>query len=532
MRTFDNNPILSWAIDDFDVVKEACSQQGFDLNEYVKRYNQKTFESNILPLLTNTPFKMNLGGATDKDRLISIDKPIGVFNFSLASKGLYHLQEYYSDELKRKDPNRFADIGLLSGIVPSNLVDSVYIGGEKKFLFRDKEKGGEYYVVKRNMGQTAINEGIPNAKYKYASRTKKVYQTYKKKGGKVKYVEIYSLFYYAGGNDFKHAVRHFPAFMVANYLESIGIKTRIYMTRFVQIDAEPFTLKKKLDTGVMLPMGNTQLGATRNNKFEPCLLIQPIIAKEFMQEPDLPYSFCITSASMRNIYESCAKFTYSKETRNPSNPLYGNVLWSQEDYWEGIERYRNKYKEYVDLGIFKSKEITAESMLFFHDQSIEGYLSAFFDEIGSIYGGLSDYQVVLEPEVNRFFYWWMQTSGNIIKHKVNLFNSSSYHKDFLDVVRDIEKSKLELETIIQESTHKSSSFSTTDADIFKSFGEMILKTLNIIDDSGQLSPSRYMNSIISEITTFADGMFYPTTEESVEKMTALKLIIDQELKNL
>jgi hypothetical protein len=41
-----------------------------------------------------------------------------------------------------------------------------------------------------------------------------------------------------------------------------------------------------------------------------------------------------------------------------------------------------------------------------------------------------------------------------------------------------------------------------------------------------------MNSIISEITTFADGMFYATPEESVEKMNDLKLIINQELKNL
>lgn len=529
MRTFENNPILSWAIDDFNVVKEACQLQNVDLANYVESYNRQTFKNNIAPLLNDTQFKMNLGGATEKDRLISIDKPIGVFNFSLASKGLYHLQEYFSDELKRKDPNRFADIGLLSGIVPSNLVDSVYVGGQKQFLFRDKEKGQDYFVVKRNMGQTAIDDGIPNAKYKYASRTKKVYQTYKRKGGKVKYVEIYSLFYYAGGSDFKHAVRHFPAFMVANYLESVGIKTRVYMTRFVQLDDKPFTLKKKLDSGVELPMGNTELGVQKGNKFRDNLLIQPIIAKEFMQEADLPYAFCISSASKRNIYESCAKYTFSKETRNPNNPLYGNVLWSQEDYWEGIERYRNKYKQYVDLGIFKSKEITAESMLFFHDQSIEDYFIGFCNSIGSNYGGKEDFEVVLEPDVNRFFIWWMQTSGNVIKHKVNLFNSNAYTKDFIDVVRDLEKSISDLELIVSES--KNEVGGKKDSEIFKKYGEYVLERLNITN-YGVLSPSRYMNSIISEITTFADGMFYATPEESVEKMTALKLIIDQELKNL
>jgi len=529
VRTFEDNPILSWAIDDFNVVKEACELEKFNLNEYVESYNETIFKNNIAPLLNDTQFKMNLGGASEKDRLISIDKPIGVFNFSLASKGLYHLQEYFSDELKRKDPNRFADIGLLSGIVPSNLVDSVYVGGEKQFLFRDKEKGGEYFVVKRNMGQTAINDGIPDAKYKYASRTKKVYQTYKRKGGKVKYVEIYSLFYYVGGSDFKHAVRHFPAFMVANYLESVGIKTRVYMTRFVQLYKQAFTLKKKTDNGVELPMGNTELGEQQNNKFRDSLLIQPIIAKEFMQEADLPYAFCISSATKKGIYESCAKYTFSKETRNPNNNLYGNVLFSQDEYWEGIERYRNKYKQYVDLGIFKSKEITAESMLFFHDQSIEDYFSGFCDRISKNYARKDDYEVVLEPDVNRFFTWWMKTSGNVIKHKVNLFNSTAYTKDFIDVVRDLEKSISDLDMIVSESTHEFAG--TKDSEVFKKFGDLILEKLNIVEN-GVLSPSRYMNSIISEITTFADGMFYATPEESVEKMTALKLIIDQELKNL
>jgi hypothetical protein len=205
------------------------------------------------------------------------------------------------------------------------------------------------------------------------------------------------------------------------------------------------------------------------------------------------------------------------------------VLWSQEDYWEGIERYRNKYKQYVDLGIFKSKEITAESMLFFHDQSIEDYFIAFCDKIGGNYGGKSDHEVVLEPDVNRFFIWWMQTSGNVIKHKVNLFNSSAYTKDFINVVRDLEKSMSDLELIVSES--KNEVGGKKDSEIFKQYGEYVLETLNITN-YGVFSPSRYMNSIISEITTFADGMFYATPEESVEKMTALKLIIDQELKNL
>lgn len=526
---FENIPILSWAIDDISVVKEACEERNIDLASYVKRYNDNVFSNEIEPLLTNTPFKMNLGGASEKERLISIDKPIGVFNFSLASKGLYHLQEYYSDELARKDPTRFAEAGLLSGIIPSNLVDSVYIGGERRFLFRDKEKGGEYFVVKRNMGQTAIDQGIPNAKYKYASRTKKVYQTYRRKGGKVKYVEIYSLFYYLGGGDFKHAVRHFPAFMVANYLESIGIKTRVYMTRFVKL-YERFELKNKLDNGVPLPMGNTQYGQSVQNKFKPCLLIQPIIAKEFMQEADLPYAFCISSQNYSDIYESCARFTFDKETKNKNNDIFGDPDFEQDQYWEGIERYRTKYKEYVDLGIFKSKEITAESMLFFHDLSIEKYLGGFIRRVKKFSNKNNPEEIIQEPEINRFFIWWMNTSGNVIKHKVNLFNSSAYNKDFLGIIGDMEKTKSELDQIISESTLKKSGSSISD--VFKEYGELIMKKLNLLDDNNKISPPRYMDSIVAEITTFADGMFYATPEQEVNKMLDLKQVINRELINL
>lgn len=250
-----------------------------------------------------------------------------------------------------------------------------------------------------------------------------------------------------------------------------------------------------------------------------------------MQEADLPYAFCISASENYNkIYESCARFTFGKETKNKNNDIYGNPDFNQDQYWEGIERYRTKYKEYVDLGIFKSKEITAESMLFFHDLSIENYLGGFLTRAKKFTKKTKSEEVIQEPEINRFFIWWMNTSGNVIKHKVNLFNSSAYNKDFLDVVRDIEKTKSELDQIISESTLQNSGGSISD--IFKEYGELIMKILNILDDNNQISPPRYMDSIIAEITTFADGMFYPTPEEEVNKMIELKQVINRELINL
>jgi hypothetical protein len=237
---FSKIPIIAWAIDEFQELKSICMNAGFDFNNYVENYRTRVYETKLRNLLDASPFNFNLGGSTTKSKLVATDKPIGVFNFSLASNTLYALQEFYSFELAQADPNRFADIGLISGLVPNDLVDSMVLNGQRKFLFRDKKNNNkEYYCEKRKKGTTEIDEGVVGAKLKYASKTKKVYQTYLKKGGKVKYVEIYSLFYYAAvSTDFQYAVRHFPAMMVAEYLESVGIKTRIYKTRFCNIQSK------------------------------------------------------------------------------------------------------------------------------------------------------------------------------------------------------------------------------------------------------------------------------------------------------
>ena len=539
-RRFENLPIIGWAIDSMETIRDAMIQSSQDLTKVVDRYTQNSYDKFIAPLFTNAPFKLNLGGQTEKNKLISVDKPVGVFNFSLAAQTLYALTEFFSAELAQDDPERFSSLNLLPGLVPNDLVSKRVIANNTFFIYKDDKK--EYLLEKRDKGTTAIEMGIPGAKKKYASKTKKVYQTYNRKGGKVKYVEIYSLFYYTSlSGDLQFAVRHLPAMMVSEYLESIGIKTRFYMTRFVKISGS-FQLRQKTPDDISLPMAEVPLSVSKNRKFDNgFLLIQPILAKEYGAEVDKAFAFCISSDSMQEIYESCVGYTYKKELVRDKGK-YGDPDWRQDEYWEGIERYRNKYQEYVKLGVFRAKEVQPEGMIFFHDYAIKSNFYGFMNSITDV----PDYKLkfkrpsserqteVLEfYEVNRFFVWWMKTSGNTIKHKVNLLNSSSYEKDMKEVIKDLEETISELKSICTDKNTPDEAL-----EVFKKYGTTALNTYGITMNSYYNSLSdiptakNYMELIVNEMLTFADGNFYETPEESIENRLNFKLTIFETLQKI
>jgi len=538
-RRFQGIPIIGWAIDSMEIIREAMTRSGYDLTRVVKGYTDRSYNNLIAPLFTNAPFKLNLGGQTEKNKLISVDKPIGVFNFSLAAQTLYPLTEFYSFELAEDDPDRFSSLNLLPGLVPNDLVAKRIIANQTFFIYKDDKK--EYLLEKKIKGTTAINAGIPGAKKKYASKTKKVYQTYNRKGGKVKYVEIYSLFYYTKlSGDLQFAVRHLPAVMVAEYLESIGIKTRFYMTRFVYI-GKSCQLRKETPDGISLPMAKTPLSIANSRKFNNFLLIQPILAKEYGAEMDKAFAFCISSSSEQDIYDACVDYTYKKELVK-DKPKYDQPNWDQDQYWEGVERYRNKYQEYTKLGVFQAKEVQPEGMIFFHDYAIRENFGYFMSDIIQVpdydakfktTGYERQTEVLQFYEVNRFFAWWMKTSGNTIKHKVNLLNSSSYEKDMKEVVRDLEETISEYKSICTDKNTPDRSL-----EIFKKYGIRALNNYGITDnlDYKQLSDTPtsrlYMEKIINEIMTFADNEFYPTPEESVETRLNFKLTVYESLQKI
>lgn len=525
-RKFQNLPVLCWTIDDWQQFNQAIAQQNpnFDLQDYVDRYRRDSYDNNIDILFTGASIKLNLGGETEKSRITTTSRPLGIFDFSLAAQGLYRMQEYYSERLEKEYPNKFSQYELPSGVVPVNLVRDKVEDGVKTFYYEDAD--GYFPCVKEQKGEAAIRQGVAGAKLKYGTTTKKVYLTFKKNKGKVKYVEIYSIFYYSTpasyslSGDTEFAIRHIPAIMVAEYLESMGILTRVYMTRFVELEGN-YTLREQTDTGTRLPMYDKLQQATSRTSATEELFVQPIIVKEFGQELDKSLAFMVSSASYDEVYQMMARYAQEKEVENSRIKILGNPNFSQGDYFVGIERYRNKYQEYVNLGIFKSKEVLPEAMLFFHDQMIATRLRGFIDGIEPLYESAKNVrvreisEVLVSPEVNPFFSWWMKLSANTLKDKINIINSNELQKDLYLMRSDMEKLLQEKDQIIGEiQDARIKNFITV-------YANNILQGYLIYNRNNEFTFRQYITEITNEITTYADGELYATDAETRAKRNEL-----------
>lgn len=553
-KKFEGKPVLSWVIDDWEQFFEAMRVQepNFNFQNFVNQYKQIDYNDGIRFLFENSPIKMNLGGETEKSKLVATDKPMGVFDFSLASMGMYKVPEYYSKKLAKEFPDKFKELELPSGVVPPDLITQFVLpNGENKYVYIDD--GKEFDCIIQQKGEAAIEQGVQGAVKKYATTNKKVYLTFKKNKGKVKYVEIYSLFYFQIGGksnqlntNLEFAVRHIPALMITEYLESIGVKTRFYMTRFVELFEERLQLREFTSEGVELPLYKIAPNKENQNN----LFIQPIIAKEFGEDFDKGLALSISQQDNRRVYEIMAQYALSKEvvaafkgTRRVSDPtVYGNPIFSQQDYREGFERYRNKYQEYVKLGLYKSKEVLPQAMLFFHDIVIADKFHPFMESIADYFdkfrnGNPNEAEILIDNNVNPFFVWWMRLSANGLKHKIDLINSNELKKDLISIEQDLYRFKAELEEIIKNTPQpiganfKNGRGTYSLISYYTNLGREILREYDIINYNYDISFKKYIENIASEITTYAEGIFFETSKDREETMNDLYKSIKQSLKD-
>jgi hypothetical protein len=544
--TFANKPVLAWAIDDWETFFEAVNSQNaqrLDFTNYLERFKERVYNREILPLYTQAPLALNLGGDTEKTKIIPTDKSTGIFDFSLASIGMYKVPEYYSAKLAKDQPNKFAEFELPSGVIPPDLVQQTSINGQPSFFYKDLDNGEVYYCVIRQKGETAIDQGVVGAQKKFATTNKKVYLTYKRNKGRVKYVEIYSLFYYSGLSGVtQYAVRHIPAMMVADYLESKGVKTRFYMTRFVNLITESYTLKQTTPNGVELPMYN--LAPRKRNKEN--LFVQPIIVKDYGEEFDKALAFLVSNNEMRDVYKKIGTYSIEKEIEerisNPSEELFGQPNWSQSDYYEGFDRYRNKYKMYTDKGIIKSKEVLGEALLFFHDIVIREYFSNFMDRVSKYFpnGKREEIDILSGLEINPFFLWWMRLSANTLRDKIDIINSNELKKDLIAINKRLQDSVDEYKSIVAETDKRApfdkKSGNLTLQEYIKDIGLDVLRAYQITNRSGEITFKSYISQITNEITTYAERPLFEATLEAQEvRNNILKddilLAVLNELKN-
>jgi hypothetical protein len=194
--------------------------------------------------------EIEMGGEVKKSKLKITDDKRGIFDFSLASKGLFRVVEFYSEELKNELPDEFPK--LTKGIADPNLVKKNALG---QFVYISETNGKSYFLKRRQKGTTDILNLKPDAllkttdngiehtvlnsyegvKLEYKSSIKKTYLMFEQKGGKSRYVDLYCVI---GGTNKLTALgmlnRTLPILLVAKVLEENGIKTRIFGMRMYQ----------------------------------------------------------------------------------------------------------------------------------------------------------------------------------------------------------------------------------------------------------------------------------------------------------
>lgn len=211
-------------------------------------------------ILENIKSFIQLGGLYANDRLIITQDKRGMFDFGLASLGLYRPIEFYSEklaqEIKNGDTkNKF--INLSNGVVDANKIEKNSFGSKSIFVY--KQDGKSYQCEKRQKGATLVFEkfsdecelkpnkdglyityyknsdkvfnGKNKTKLKYASSNKKSYLIYNKKDDNVKYVDLFMPINFLGSSNSVRALSLLPLYLIAGTLEEFGVQVRISAMR-------------------------------------------------------------------------------------------------------------------------------------------------------------------------------------------------------------------------------------------------------------------------------------------------------------
>jgi len=435
---------------------------------------------------------------------------------------------------------------LPSGIVPPNLVDNITIGGVKNFVYN--HNGKMYVLDKRQKGTTAINDGEKDAKLKFATSTKDVYLKFKRVGGKVKYAEIYSLFYYTSldGND-EFAIRHLPALMTAEYFESMGIKTRVYMTRFCNPEETGTLRQNDLLTNAELPMYTQQVNYSGSSRFDDEIIFAPIIVKDFGQELDWKSCLVVSQNDSHAIYDGVVKNMLRNEIDGRIISPYGSPDQTQERYLEAFARYKEKYQLYVKAGIWKSKEIQEDSQLLFHSQSIRRHLSDVRDSMQRAYSNNNKNQVrrwkdILEGSVvaRTFFEWWMKTAAGRCRDTLMIMNAKEPRKEMQKVIDELKARIDDINSYLLIVVPQTYATNNAKNDLEKEIARIIVQNDFVkeilqseglmMDFNGEYKYETYLNRIITDATTYASNPLFATDDDTIERLNERADLLYNDIK--
>lgn len=209
LKMFSDMPLLSQAIEKFDIIKRG----------------------------------LDLGGDFDASKIKLTSLSRGVFNFGLASKGLVRKTEFFDVE-----DNKVIDEKIVRQESLNNIKVFYYLKNGTKHFVRKQQKGT--MLVKDNFLDVEVKfdenqkiwlpykEGkVFNGKGKnmlsYSTTTKKVYMYREKLGGGVSpYVDLFVGVNGLNDLDTENMLaKNLSAFIVADILEKAGVKVRIYGLR-------------------------------------------------------------------------------------------------------------------------------------------------------------------------------------------------------------------------------------------------------------------------------------------------------------
>jgi hypothetical protein len=340
-----------WAINgnggNFDRDFIATTRAEADKGEFFEYINKPALES-TMNAFDNFLTKVDMGGAFEKAKLIITDDSRGIFDFGLASKGLYRLPEFYSEELKKTNPFEFNLKGL-PGIVPP---DFVRRNNLDQYWYDSIDLKQSFLLERRQKGTTNMLEINPNAKIitddngmiytdpltfdgntlEFATTTKKSYIMFEKKGGKAKMVDLYVGVGGLGTLSFRGMLaRAMPLFLCARFFESVGIKTRINATRMYK----------------------------DGNKF--FAITYPI--KEYGQDIDFNW-LAINTADPRwfrwNLWKYVSALSQTN-TLGGNTRGWGNTVYGGNELFEVFNRYKNWYFQEMKEG--RQPEISLDKNL-------------------------------------------------------------------------------------------------------------------------------------------------------------------------
>jgi hypothetical protein len=331
-------------------MKTAETQTIEQLNKgFFTTYMEEELLDNVLLAFDEILADIDMGGSFKKSKLIITDRPQGIFDFGLASLGLFAEQEFYSKKLAEESPLEFPKEPL--GIVPPIYVNQNQLGD---YWYVSNTSGKKYKMTQQDKGtQAALYDGfppneVPNKYKSFKTSQKKSYLLFKKEGGKAQKVDLYVPMGGLGNMSPSGMLqRALPLFMAAQFFESVGIRTRINCARVWESSGQAMKNTKNVKKGG----GYSTITVT---------------IKDFGEDLDFT-RLAVAVADNRTYRYNMWKLAPAITAKFYENAQFGagrTLYGSEEDFTETTRRYKNWYYEQQESGEVDWVDMAKPLMIF------------------------------------------------------------------------------------------------------------------------------------------------------------------------